>query len=223
MKRCLFVVAAIACLSSAQAVILIDDFSSGAIDVVLTPPTNIVQVNRTGSMVGGSAFHDFGYVANAFGNSARMKVNTSIPAMDVSGEFQVETLLGLFYGVDSTGQFNASDDLNLNLTGTDRFRMSVFHTDSIMNIAITLYDAETVYGPVQSFATLGPGYNQNADFLFSSFGAFDFSDVDVIEIGIDVDPSADYQVRQIAAVPEPATMSALGLGIAGLLTKRKRK
>lgn len=223
MKRSFLAIAALGCLSTAHAVTLIDNFSSGAIDVVLTPPTNNVQINRTGTMAGGSAFHDFSYVANAFGNNARMRVNTAIPALDISAEFQVEPLLAITYGVDSTGQFGATEDLNLNVSGDDRFRLSFFHTDSILNIGVTLYDAESVYGSVQSFVTLGPGFNQNADFLFSSFGAFDFSDVDVIEIMIDADPSADYQLRTIASVPEPATLSAIGLGFAALLAKRKRK
>jgi hypothetical protein len=64
--------------------------------------------------------------------------------------------------------------------------------------------------------------NQTIDIAFSDFGAFNFADVDQVIFQLDSTASGDTVIDSFEAVPEPASMIALGLGVAALVS-RKRK
>lgn len=207
---------------ASHAMVMLDNYDSGAIDLLLNWPNNSIQTNRVGTMVGGQVWTELAIAANSNQNNARLRVNTSLGRMDVSSEVLVQALMFSTYGVDSAGDFSASSDLNLDLSGESRFEVDFFYVETPLLVSITLYDAESIYGSTQVTTTVSSGFSKKASFDFSAFTGYDFSDVDAILFDITAPTSSDYSINSFSAVPEPASMAALGLGLACLARRRKR-
>lgn len=220
MKKTLIFVA-FAALAAGSNAILIDDFSQGPLTLTVDDMNPYVEGSRSGNMVGGLAFHFLATIANPDGNMARLRVNPGTGLQTVSNEDLVQTQALAGYGSDTLGFFG-NDDLNLDLSGVDRFRIHFRSADLPLKIATAVYDAESNYSSLSIDTMVGAGSNFFVDINFSSFGGYDFSDLDVVAFLFESAPSGDYSITKIEAVPEPASLGALAIGAAALLRRRKK-
>jgi hypothetical protein len=195
--------------SSAHA-IMFDDFSTGALDLQLNPPTTFLDGNRVGSMVGGNAYHAIVEEANPDSGRSRMRVNLISGVLSVSNEDLVDTVSIVGYGADPAGVFNPSEDLT--------FRSN----DLPMVLTTEVFDAESFYTSVNTSQIVAAGNNFTVDVLFSSLGGYNFGDLDAVAFVFDTPASGDFALTSIEAVPEPATLAVLGLGAAALMRRRKK-
>lgn len=218
LKKLSFAVVSVSLVASSHALVL-DNFDTGALDLQLNPPSTLLQGYRTGSMIGGDAFHEIAVINNPEDGSVRQRVNLTSGVLSVSNEDLVESVNSIAYGVDSTLGW---DPLNADFTAYDRFRVHFRSNDLPQTVQIFVVDAENGFAGTFSTVTAPAGNNFFVDILFTDWGTFDFSDVDSIGLNFFSQPSGDFAVTKFEVVPEPGTMAAIGLGVAALLRRRKR-
>jgi hypothetical protein len=218
LKKSLLSVASLAVVASSHAMI-IDNFDTGALDLQLNPPNTLLTGYRMGSMLGGDAHHQVDIINNPEDGSVRHRVNLTSGVLSVSNEDLVESVSSLAYGVDSTLGW---DPLNVDFTAYDRFRVHFRSNDLPQTVQIFLVDAENGFSGTFSTVTANPGNNFFVDILFTDWGTYNFADVDSIGLNFLTQPSGDFSVTQFEVVPEPATLTALAVGAAALMRRRKR-
>lgn len=209
-----------------QSAVLIDGFTTAqSLTVTGTATLAINRVATGGSTIGTARTlagindaNPFGLTAFA-GIGSGMAVYSSGPRVDGRIEFA--------YGYDTAG---GSVDMNLNLAagGNNRLRLQFDSNDQDLTLRVFVRSTSGTAGSTLmafSQTVLGgrPTTAFTEDVLFSSvlIAPLALSDVDQIHIQFDTAPAGDFSLTRMEAVPEPATMVALGLGAAALLRRRR--
>lgn len=211
-------------LAALSQALVIDDFSTGAINDSISTGSNVTHT-AAASAVGGfrNVYHDV-FDGNPLGLSHSTIVATGPGIFASDSKTQVDAYTIIRYGSNASGIFGAFD-MNLDFSSFDRIRLNVLSNDQPSSIRIGVGNNTDGFR-FQTIALAGgaPLVPQTVDFLFSGFtgGTFNFGDVDRIQIDIDTNASGDFVLDSVEAVPEPASMIALGLGVAALVS-RKRK
>ncbi len=216
-----FAIIALLGVATVSHALMIDDFSTGDINDKIFNLSN--NMTYTGASVPGGnrwVYHEI--TSNPLSLSHSTIVINGVFASDNKTQVDSNTIIG--YGSDAAGNFTAGTDLNLDLTGLDSFKINILSNDQPATLQIRL---RTNSGALISSAlhAITPGMvltPQMVSINFSEFGGADFSDVDSIGIYLDSTASGDTVIDSFEAVPEPASMIALGLGVAALIS-RKRK
>lgn len=206
---------------------MIDDFSTGSFAQSITAGSWIGS--QLGSMYGGERDSGMLVQANPLNQFMDMSVQSGLVITSsgalLDGQSGVE-YDGVGDETDNVAPFERGPGLNANFSASaDRFRLNFLANDLPMSVLAYVY----TYGSPDalSTSTVAVGANQNSfsvDIPFSSFaGGASFSDVDRFGFIFETGPSGDFALESIEAVPEPATMAAIGAGIVGLIARRRRK
>ncbi|MBS1710270.1 MAG: PEP-CTERM sorting domain-containing protein [Armatimonadetes bacterium] len=200
--------------------LMIDDFSTGNINDQISTGSN--STYTAASVPGGNRWVYHSISANPLGLTHSNVVINGIFASDSKTSVDAGSIIG--YGSDSAGSFTVGTDLNLDLSTQNAFNINVLSND----LAATIQIAIRTNGGNLAFSSLHnltPGMvmtPQVVTISFAEFGAQNFADVDSIGIYLDTTASGDTVIDSFEAVPEPASLIALGLGAAALVA-RKRK
>jgi len=197
--------------------IMIDDFSTGNVNDPLSSGSNITHT--AAAVPGGFRTISHTIEDNPLNLSHSVVVINGIFASD--NKTLVDSITNVGYGFTSIG--NLGPELNLNLSSESQFKFTILSNDLPANLSVRVWNGAT------SFTSLAHAITPNMVMMtqeitidFSEFGLANFSDIDAIAFDLDSSASGDTVIDSFEAVPEPASMIALGLGVAALIS-RKRK
>jgi hypothetical protein len=202
----------------ASALVVIDDFSSGAVAQSITSGSLLDFQN--GTMSGGDRGLKMEVTSNAF--SLSYQVNTVTGTFNVSSQAGVDGYTQIGYGYFNNAGAFAFQDLNLDLSGEDRFEMDILSHDQPVSVTMSLRSA----GATQMITKNLPGNMVNTPmtltYNFSEWTTINFADIDQILVEFNTQVSGDLTIDSIEAVPEPATMTLLA-GALALAARRKKR
>ena len=239
MKRLLFVFVVLLSVGSmATASHIIDDFDSGYANVFGSVSPLIINQGPTAGVIGpGGVSPGRRYIESVFvpgditPSLAQLTVtdggpggvlNSSIPT--ASGN-PVPTL------TLSYGSYNPSVavDLNADFTGDIQLRLDVLFADQGGSLTVTIDANDTTYTSSAIPVPTTPAPSNTLFIPFTDFGTLvgdGLTNVDGIEYTFTGPAAWDIQLDLISSddvIPEPATMSLLGLGLVAVIRRRKRK
>ncbi|MFM9874733.1 MAG: PEP-CTERM sorting domain-containing protein [Fimbriimonadaceae bacterium] len=219
LKSALLISATVAA-TFANATVMIDDFNTGAASSSLS--SGFQYFSQAGSMVGGDRIVFISVTSNAFG--LNMAVDTSVGVLSINSQSGVDGLGAVAYGLNLVNPTSTSfDDLNLNLSGENQFKIRTLSRDGDLTIRVNVRNGNGTNFTV-SQTLFGSSINTAEDtfFNFASFTGVNFADVDQIQVDFDTANSGDVAVDYIQAVPEPATLTILGAAAAIAAARRRR-
>lgn len=224
MKSKIFILASgVAALATSAHGLVLDDFSTGSGSYSTT--TGTFYANDAGSMVGGDRTLQMTVESNLYGLLFSIDISSGV--LSFNSQSGVDALGVLGYGYSVTGQTVSLEDMNLDLSDQTAFQVELISRDSPATVGIVLRsssgDGGFHYLPM---LLTGSAINttQVLTFNFADFNAgVNFSDIDQIDLVFDTSNTGDLAITNFEAVPEPATMLALGAGAALIAAKRRRK
>jgi len=212
----------------ASAEVIIDGFEDGDFFLLVTPTTGNDNDTQTGSsMIGGVRRVDIlNVTTTGSGGNAQAEVASDNPdvldnALSYSNSDQVTSTLKLTYG--GTGNL-----LDADLSAEPFIDINLKSIDLATGMAVTLTSGMEGAGTshTESDTASAPGFFPFTLADYATAGV-DLSDIDEIIVTVSGDPALDLSIDLIAAtdvIPEPATLSLLGIGLlAAAYRRRKRK
>ncbi len=207
----------------ANATLLIDDFTDGAYD------SGYVQgrvVNTTAaSVLGGTRSTIVDVLNNPLDEDAKIKVQTTVE----DGIFTHATGPGLLsvaalgYGVQKNGLYFDYLDNNWNLAATPKIQIEFIANDLPLLVRTFLCKSDGV-GGLASYDLESQTVNPVGSSTWVTFdftGATLLGQVDSIEFDFYNEAGGDFAIGGIQAVPEPASIALLAIGIASLARRRR--
>lgn len=213
-------VLAAACLSPAVNIV-IDDFTS-ATSTGLSQVGSGGVTNRTlGSMLGGSRGLGV-FASSTYGLTSSINIVPGAGLMNNDTGNSAQFYFAYFTVGTIPQGWTYSPATDADMTGTTGFEIDALSSDKSFTVLVQVFSEGTqaiytkAFGPVASPTTLSIG---QAD--LSIDGGVDMSKVDLMWVGFLTEKDGDIAISQIRAVPEPASVSLLGLGALALLRKRR--
>lgn len=199
--------------------LVLDDFSTGNINDKITAGSN--SLFTPAAVPGGNRFVRHTVESNPLGLTHAVTITNGIMASD--SKTQVDATTEIAWGVNAAGFAGVATDLNADLSAFSAFRIKVLSSDqpATLRIAVRANSNPVVQSAIKNIP-INVNAMQAIDVDFSEFVGVNFADVDAISILLDTSASGDVVIDSFEAVPEPASMIALGLGAAALVA-RKRK
>lgn len=223
-----FLVSSLA-LGAAQAGILIDDFSTGFSSLAdnLTTPT--AGTHQTGlSVFGGSRTHFLSQLSSTSGAGDSLStVSNGFSGQEAPG---TRSSTNLLYGTAGLGGSPGTYLLttrNWDFSQNRVFRLAVntssagtiFNvvlTDSVSGIPRTVTRARTVSTAISATEDLYFDFGPTTGSFLGSYAS-----IDLVELRVGTSAGGAYEVASFEAVPEPATLIAIG-ALAAVGAKRRR-
>jgi len=203
-----------------QAVVIIDDFEVGSIDIRDTDTAVNVRATRnelgldTSHVVGGRRFTQANLRGGAGGSYADADLVTDgLPGVSDDG---IQYALDGSSAIFDTEYFPSS----LDLSAESQFLVSLSTVDAQMDLWCNIVTNSGEPSEVEDFVTKTVSAAGTVPFLITEFSGLDFEDVDFIQVRVTANTSGLWVIDDIRAVPEPATLSLLTLGGLALLRRR---
>lgn len=205
--------------------LIIDTFETGPYTVTLTTPGSMDTAFQSASVLGDTRITRLFVESNPLNRDISLSVGNSFAISDNGTMADSWVRLGYGYRQASNGGVEV-DPLNIDLTTHTDFAIDFIANDLLNDVKVyvgtwngTSLDLSTatvqVAGGTQvATRTLVP--------LTSFTGTASLADADVIVFEFDNQASGDFALSSVSAVPEPASLLAIALGVSGLLARRKR-
>lgn len=200
--------------------LMIDDFSTGNSTDSIS--SGLGQTYAPATVPGGNRYVGHSIQVNPLNLTHTAVVTNGIFASD--SKTLVDAIAVIGYGSDASGGFTVATDLNLNLSAQNAFKITVLSNDlpADIYIGIRTNSGALTFSAVHAVTPGMVMVTQTITVNFSEFLGQNFADVDTIGLYVDTTASGDMVIDSFEAVPEPASLFALGLGAAALVA-RKRK
>lgn len=214
--------AAVALVAPASAVIVIDDYDSGAGSGSITSGSGYFFQN--GTMIGGDRLTYLNITGNQFGLS--FDVDAQAGVMSLTKQSGVAGIGQVRYGYMPSGQTSAFQDMNWDFSGENQFCVTVLANDLAGMLRLRLRSSSANGGTFMiSNKNIAGGINTPTvvTWDYSEFAGMDFTDIDQVVLEVATAEGGDITFDNLKAVPEPTTMIALGAGAALLAARRKKK
>lgn len=199
----------------ASAMVMIDDFSTGVDSQGITSGNAYFWQN--GSMVGGTRGE---FLNITSGNGLNFDVDVISGIIGLSKDPGVEGYGQIAYGYVPGNPYSLND-MNLDLSGESQFCITVINNDQAGTMDLSVIADGNQFQVTHALPVVGS--STDLFFDFSEFTGINFSSVDQIVLQVNTPAGGDTALDTIKAVPEPATLFALGAGAAALFGRRRRK
>ena len=217
-KNALLLVGVLGASMSAHAA-LVDDFTTGAYTSAYINSGNEFANTAASGVPGGARYTNLAVQSSVNGDDARVRVATTQGTFAVSNGPGVDATVRLGYGFSSAAAAPGSNPLGLNLSTSPIIKINFRSNDLAQPVKATLYLANntTISRTVTAASSFSP-FSTSLDF---SADAAALGSVSAITLDFDPASDGDFAITNVSTVPEPASMAALGLGIAAMLRRRR--
>ncbi len=223
MAKFAFSVVSLLAVASSQA-FLLDDFSTGSYNSgYFSAGTVDAHITASGA-VGGLRYVSTTITANPLGGDARARVISGPGIYAVGTESQVDISSRLGYGFANASLVPASNPLNLDLSLNPILKLSFVSNDVSQPVIATIYtNGGASWYSYMATAPSGitPSSPVDLQLDFTSVAGL-LTDVDGIVFDFDPAEGGDFSLTTVQAVPEPASIAVIGMGVAALLRRRRK-
>jgi len=220
--------------------LMIDDFSTGPDNLLIQNGTGLLAQSETGtSILGGQRDSILAVTSSPFLQQTSLQItgdNGSMPgAFYSSGIGDMGNVNFNYSGLHIQG--TQGPGLNANVSGDGAFDIGVLASDTALTFTVTLTTygmggvdevstgTMTTSGPVTTPTTFSMNFSDMNVGAGSTMG-FDSSNLSKVSVQVaPANAGGDFALASFstAPVPEPASLAAVVIGVAGLLRRRKSR
>jgi hypothetical protein len=216
MKKFVLPLIALAATSPAFAVVMIDNFDTGAYSAATDVTGTLFTDVKAATVLGGS--RTVTHITNANPEQTFYTIKVGNPA---TGTLTVGNGDGLVSRTETSYGLAGALNFNAAAGGNTAFRISVRSNEKPLNYTIRINSSAFGGFAPDVTGTIAAGTNFNQDIAFTNWSPVVIGDVDSITFRFESQPAGDFTLDSVSAVPEPASLIALGAGLAAL-ARRKR-